>query len=150
MKEWYVLTYKYGQVKRVQVGLERIGVNSFNPTIQVQKPRMDSGTLRSVYESMFPTYLFVEFDVVDVHTTTVTSVPGVNYFIKFGAAPRPIPYSIISSLINRMESDQDIAIKLKEISLHSDKLTRGALLISLIEKTPIEQGCSKFAFNITP
>lgn len=146
MKNWYVLSYKYGQVKRVQSGLERIGVNSFNPTIQVNKKRADSGTLRPVFESMFPTYLFVEFDVEDVHTTAVSSVSGVNYFVKFGAEPRPVPYSLILALSNRMDSGLDIKIKLNEIALNSDKLTRGALLISLIESMPIELNHSEFNY----
>ncbi|HHZ7157304.1 TPA: transcription termination/antitermination NusG family protein [Yersinia enterocolitica] len=142
MKSWYLLSYKYGQVKRVQFGLDRLGVNSFSPSIQVKKVRSDSRTIRLVNEPMFPTYLFVEFDIESIHTTTISSTLGVNDFVKFGTEPKPIPLSLIHQLMNRSEcSNQrneeiDEIDEIDEIATIPDKKLRCALFIKLITQIP--------------
>ncbi|EKN4882304.1 transcription termination/antitermination NusG family protein [Yersinia enterocolitica] len=139
MKSWYLLSYKYGQVKRVQFGLDRLGVNSFSPSIQVKKVRSDSRTIRLVNEPMFPTYLFVEFDIESIHTTTISSTLGVNDFVKFGTEPKPIPLSLIHQLMNRSEcSNQrnEEIDEIDEIATIPDKKLRCALFIKLITQIP--------------
>lgn len=136
MKSWYLLSYKYGQVKRVQFGLDRLGVNSFSPSIQVEKVRSDSGTIRLVNEPMFPTYLFVEFDIESTHTTTISSTLGVNYFVKFGTEPKPIPLSLIHQLMNRSECSSQRNEEIDEIATIPDKKLRCALFIKLITQIP--------------
>ncbi|MGJ0637186.1 transcription termination/antitermination NusG family protein [Xenorhabdus bovienii] len=149
MKNWYLLCYKYGQIKRVQASLGRLGVNSYSPTIQIEKRRSDSGTMRQINEPMFPTYLFVEFDVEEVHTTKISAAPGISYFVKFGSEPKPVPKNLINALMARSEKNDELSNKINEISANTDKEIRCAMFISLIKTLPTECELNPYSRKIT-
>lgn len=134
MKQWYLLNYKYGQIKRVQAGLLRIGVISFSPNLAVTKPRKDSASLRTCYEPLFPCYLFAYLDVCENHTSQVSATPGINYFVRFGGVPRPIPTETIEKI-----RDNGIGIeKLRILQTTQDKTLRVAMLLEYINSLPAE------------
>lgn len=96
MQAWYLLYCKRGQLQRAQEHLERQAVNCLTPMITLEK--MVRGKRTSVYEPLFPNYLFVEFDPEVIHTTTISSTRGVSHFVRFGASPTIVPESVIQEL----------------------------------------------------
>lgn len=96
MHNWYLLYCKTGQLWRAYRNLESQGVDCLAPLIHTEK--LISGKRTTVTEPMFPDYLFVKFDINQIHTSTIRSTRGVRYFVRFGALPIPIPAEVIQQL----------------------------------------------------
>ena len=51
----------------------------------------------TVSEPLFPNYLFVEFDLEVIHTTTISATRGVSHFVRFSTW-QEFPSSVIHQL----------------------------------------------------
>ncbi|OTA15028.1 transcriptional activator RfaH [Xenorhabdus vietnamensis] len=101
---WRLLYCKRGQVFRAIEHLERQGVICLTPTVKIEKIRR--GKRATVTEPLFPNYLFVYFDAEVIHTTTIKSTRGVNYFIQFNTRePDIIPQTLIDELMSITEQE---------------------------------------------
>lgn len=96
MQTWYLLYCKPGQVQRAIKHLEHQSVVCLSPMIRIKK--LIQGKYIMVTESMFPNYLFIEFDINKIHTSTIRSTRGVSHFIRFGAQPAVVPEDLIKQL----------------------------------------------------
>ncbi|PHM73344.1 transcription/translation regulatory transformer protein RfaH [Xenorhabdus kozodoii] len=103
MGNWYLLYCKRGQISRAIENLERQDVICLTPTAKIEK--IIRGKRTTVIEPLFPNYLFVHFDPEVIHTTTVNSTRGVNYFVRFSTYPAIIPQTLIDELMSVTEQE---------------------------------------------
>lgn len=97
MNPWYLLYCKTGYKSTAQ-RIESLGVKVLQPMAEKVVPRKDCRSVRHVLHTLFPSYLFLSFDINKVHTTTVTSVPGAVTFVRFGSTPCIVPPDVIQAL----------------------------------------------------
>ncbi|MDB9805149.1 transcription/translation regulatory transformer protein RfaH [Porticoccaceae bacterium] len=105
MESWFLLQTKSKQEGRAVENLERQGVNSFCPMIQVEKLSRGSRVVKA--EALFPGYLFVNFDQSSVSSTTVRSTRGVSHFVTSAGLPVKVPESLINHLMLRTDPDNE-------------------------------------------
>ncbi|HHH1718834.1 TPA: transcription/translation regulatory transformer protein RfaH [Yersinia enterocolitica] len=96
MKHWHLLYCKRGQLLRAKEHLERQEVNCWTPIVTIEK--IMRGKRIETTEVLFPNYLFVEFDLEHIHTTTISATRGVSHFVRFGVQPAVIPAIVISEM----------------------------------------------------
>lgn len=105
MKQWYLLYCKRGGVTRAQTNLENQQVECWFPQFTVKKNR--KGKLIEVQEPLFPSYLFVRFEVEFGPTlTAVRSTSGVADFVRLGRKPVVIHDQLINNLKKRTQFAQ--------------------------------------------
>lgn len=148
MSSWYLIYCKRGQLARAQQHLEQQRVATFCPMLELEK--IAKGKRQVALEPLFPNYLFVQFDLNDIHTTTVKATRGVSHFIRFGQQLAQIPASIIEELMaqpvasqihpNTPQSGDKVKIKegifkgLTAIYAEPDGETRSILLLNLLNQ----------------
>ncbi|MDA8935777.1 transcription/translation regulatory transformer protein RfaH [Porticoccaceae bacterium] len=110
MDRWFLLQTKSRQESRAVENLERQGIDSFCPRINIEK--ILRGRRVVVDEALFPGYLFVSFNQQSVSTTSVRSTRGVSNFVSCAGAPVLVPLELIESLKLR-EAEQS---KMAEIA----------------------------------
>ena len=110
MDRWFLLQTKSRQESRAVENLERQGIDSFCPRINIEK--ILRGRRVVVDEALFPGYLFVSFNQQSVSATSVRSTRGVSNFVSCAGAPVLVPLELIESLKQR-EAEQS---KMAEIA----------------------------------
>lgn len=148
MKSWYLLYCKRGQILRAQEHLTRQEVNCLS--LMITQEKIYRGKMATVSESLFPNYLFVEFDPEIIHTTTISATRGVSHFVRFGSFPTQIPRQVIEEL--QVQGDRQLHDPqtpklgdtvvitdgvfegLKAIYTEPDGEARSMLLLNLINK----------------
>ena len=110
MDRWFLLQTKSRQESRAVENLERQGIHSFCPRINIEK--ILRGRRVVVDEALFPGYLFVSFNQQSVSATSVRSTRGVSNFVSCAGAPVLVPLELIESLKLR-EAEQS---KMAEIA----------------------------------
>ncbi|HIG9886615.1 TPA: transcription termination/antitermination NusG family protein [Escherichia coli] len=112
MYKWYVLYCNSQYIQRISRRTEDLGVEVFCPRYIKVTPRTDCRAVRQEEKPLFPSYLFLRFDVNVVHTSTITSIPGAHGFVSFGAAPCTVPESVITAIecarLLALNPDEDI------------------------------------------
>ncbi len=103
MRAWYVLYCTGQDADRISNRVRSMGVNVFRPTLVKVAPRRDCNSFRITEKPMFPNYLFLEFDIEQIHTSFFTDIPGAVSFIHFGAGPCRVPQYVIDGLKNLKE-----------------------------------------------
>lgn len=96
---WYLLCCKYGRVKQAEVSLSMIGVKFFCPMMKCERKRVRSQGEKISVVPMFPPYLFISFDPETIPVSKINSSPGVNYLVRFGNEPKPLPQELIDVLM---------------------------------------------------
>ena len=81
MDMWFLVKTKPRQERRAAENLERQGVVSFCPMVNMGK--ISRGRRMVVEEVLFPGYLFVNFDQHKVSATSIRSTRGVSQFVSF-------------------------------------------------------------------
>ncbi|WP_255554575.1 transcription/translation regulatory transformer protein RfaH [Moritella sp. 24] len=149
---WYLLYCKGKEEVRALTNLKNQGIDSFFPTMKVEKVVRKKLTCVDVV--IFPNYLFVEIDAQTANFNSIRSTRGVIDFVKCGANYTKVPTSLITelkskqllrdkapnetSLFNHGDKVviQDGAFKgIEAIYQCKDGLERSILLINLINKT---------------
>lgn len=115
------------------LGLSGLAVECYLPKKTVLKPRADKKNCNRVCEEpLFDGYLFVNFDPEEVHTTTITQRPGINYFVRFGAEPKVVPQEVICAL--QTEQDKFYCIENKTALVPAEIHNKVAGLTELDDK----------------
>lgn len=151
-KDWYLLYCKGKEETRALANLKNQGINSFFPTMKIEKVVRKKLTCVDVV--IFPNYLFVEIDAQSANFNSIRSTRGVIDFVKCGANYTKVPTALITelkakqllrdndthetSLFNQGDKViiQDGAFKgIEAIYQAKDGLERSMLLIKLINQT---------------
>jgi len=99
MGNWFLLQTKSRQESRAVENLARQGIDSFSPTIRVEKVSRGKRVVKE--ETLFPCYLFVNFNQSIVSTTAVRSTRGVRNFVTCAGSPVSVPDKLIEQLQKR-------------------------------------------------
>lgn len=160
MQHWYLLYCKRSEQERAKLNLERQGVHCYYPLVEVEKVR--NGKRSTKIEPLFPNYIFVQFDIEQIHTTTVRSTRGIVDFVRNGAKPTMIANAVIEQIMQQ-DAQQDEMAKRIDMPQTGDKVLikdgpfagieaifeetdgekRAFLLIEIINK----KTCISFAHN---
>ncbi|MBI4744947.1 MAG: hypothetical protein HY776_09075 [Actinobacteria bacterium] len=89
---WYAIYTKPKCEDTVALQLRGIGINVLTPKIKTKKYRY--GRTKEVIETLFPCYIFAEFDVLR-HKRTVKYTKGVRYIVG-----KDSPVKVNSEIIN--------------------------------------------------
>jgi len=98
MKQWYLLYCNSQDSERVSRRVSSLGVDVFCPKYIRITPRKDCHAVRKEERVLFPSYLFLSFDINKIHTSTISSIPGAHGFVRFGAGPCIVPDEVISAI----------------------------------------------------
>lgn len=138
---WYLICCKYGRIKQAEASLSRIGVKIFCPVMKCEKNRTDSKNPRSRIVPMFPPYLFVSFNPELIPLSKINTLPGVNYFVRFGSEPKPLPQALIDvlmmkscrSIFSDQTIDYDDRLACFEEKINKIQYGRGPELLALLQ-----------------
>ncbi|QFI36906.1 transcription/translation regulatory transformer protein RfaH [Moritella marina ATCC 15381] len=95
-KEWYLLYCKGKEELRALTNLENQGIDSFFPTMKIEKKVRNKLTCQNVV--IFPNYLFVEIDKRTANFNSIRSTRGVIDFVKCGANYTKVPTALVAEL----------------------------------------------------
>lgn len=98
MQGWFLITHNFHGFQLVTEKLKALGVEVYSPTRCEVKKRRDCNAVRITEKQLFPGYLFLRFDFEQVHTTTISDLPGVKGFVRFGNIPAIVSDAIIEDL----------------------------------------------------
>jgi transcriptional antiterminator RfaH len=98
MMSWYVITHNLHGFQVVTTKISALGVEIYSPTKIEIKRRLDCKGTRTTEKQLFPGYLFLRFDPEEVHTTTISDIPGVKGFVRFGATICTVSNALIEAL----------------------------------------------------
>lgn len=108
MKGWYLITHNLHGFQVVTSKISALDVEIYSPTKIEIKRRLDCKGTRVTEKQLFPGYLFLRFDPEAVHTTTISDIPGVKGFVRFGTKISMVSDSLIEALKQSLllKSDQ--------------------------------------------
>ena len=95
--KWYLVKTKPLHESRIYTRLTEAGFESIYPKI-IKKVK---GKERFATRPLFPTYLFVRFDIEQLRTVRYTR--GVARVISFGPEPQEVDSSIVEAIRGRMD-----------------------------------------------
>lgn len=93
---WYVIQCKGGESFRAAENLSNQYFEVFHPVIAAQRKR--SGKLITVYEPLFPYYLFIHLDQIASNWRPIRSTRGVLKLLTFGDTPAPVSDMLIETI----------------------------------------------------
>lgn len=148
MQSWHLITHNLHGIQIVTSKLHALGVEVYSPTMTEITKRQDCKGTRTKTKQLFPGYLFVRFDIYEVHTTTVADVPGVKGFVRSGATLSTASDSLIEALKQSvvLKADQtvssiecrnlapEMAEALYAIPRMKNQLERQTALFALLQK----------------
>ncbi|WP_426102999.1 transcription termination/antitermination NusG family protein [Pseudomonas sp. PSPC3-3] len=148
MQSWYLITHNLHGFQIVTTRLEALGVEIYSPTMTEISKRQDCKAVRVKQKQLFPGYLFLRFDPEDIHTTTISDVPGVKGFVRFGPTICTAPDTLIEALKQSLllKADKalsniecrnvtpDVADALRSITRMKDQLERQTAFFALLQK----------------
>lgn len=97
MKCWYLLYCKSGFKNTIR-RLNQLGVEVYQPTMINVQLRTDCHSVRFRERPLFKNYLFLSFDVNQLHTSTICQVPGAIGFVRFGSEPCVVSPDVITAI----------------------------------------------------
>ncbi|MGX5025138.1 transcription termination/antitermination NusG family protein [Enterobacter sp. UPMP2060] len=97
VKCWYLLYCKSGFKNTIR-RLNELGVEVYQPTMVKVQLRTDCHSVRLKEKPLFNNYLFLSFDINQLHTTTICQVPGAIGFVRFGSEPCVVSPDVISAI----------------------------------------------------
>lgn len=140
MNQWYLLYCKTGY-KTTGSRLKELGVSVFEASITLMSKRSDCNAYRFRKTPLFPNYIFVNFDINKIHTTSLREVPGVVDFVRQDKTPCIVPDQLISSIQFIAKKEAEKRSLNREIELDSEDIfiDKSALqnIISLV--SPMER-----------
>lgn len=104
MENWYLACHKSGKHNafKAQMFLAQPQINAivFLPQICCYHPRKDRpGQFRKIIEPLFPGYMFICFDPEIIHTSKISSCPGVSHLVRFADKITPIHERIVEEIM---------------------------------------------------
>ena len=91
---WYALKVRTGGESSAAVALQNRGLDPYNPTYKER--RRYSDRMKVVEKSVFPGYIFCEFDIQK--KLPIVSSPGVEYIVGVAGTPAPVPEIEITNI----------------------------------------------------
>lgn len=85
LSRWYLLQCKANQDSRAEENLKRQGYNCYRPTRRAEHIRQ--GTRKTITESLFPGYIFINLDRSNDNWHPIRSTKGVSRIVTFGNTP---------------------------------------------------------------
>lgn len=152
MNQWYLLYCKTGY-KTTSKRLNELGVLVFEASITLMSKRSDCKAYRFRKTPLFPNYIFVSFDINEIHTTTLREVPGVVDFVRQGNTPCIVPEQLIRSiqLIAKKEAEKrslnrEVKFDSEDIFVETPALQN---IISLVSPMERQVAFQKFISSLT-
>lgn len=99
--EWFLAQLKPNALRIAERNLRRQAFRTFVPL--EQKTMRRNGKFEPVVKPLFPGYLFVSFDPEAGRWHAINSTQGITRLVAFGAAPSPVPHSLIAELQSRCD-----------------------------------------------
>lgn len=102
VERWYLACHKTGKhnALRVKAFLANLDIEVLIPQICIRQPRQDRpGQIRSVWEPLFPGYLFIHFDPETHHTSKVSACPGLSHLVRFGGVINPLHEAVVDEVL---------------------------------------------------
>lgn len=100
---WYLVYTKPRQEETAQLNLAQQGFETYLPLYKKFK-KTEQGPV-SVFEPMFPRYLFFKPSQSGLGLSTIRSTRGVNHLVRFGFEPAVIDDTLLQR-IRRLEQDR--------------------------------------------
>ncbi|NVK20934.1 MAG: transcription/translation regulatory transformer protein RfaH [Kangiellaceae bacterium] len=94
--QWYLVHCKAKQELRAQEHLANQGVESYLPTIELEK--IIRGKRKQLTEALFPNYIFIRLNTNGQGWSTIRSTRGVRDFVKFAGVPAKVPAQLLQTL----------------------------------------------------
>lgn len=127
---WYAIRTHKNQESRAEANLRAWQLETFFPKIKEQRRNQFSGAVTSLTKPLFPSYLFVRFDLQRLFHK-VSFVRGVQNVVSFGGIPSPVDDEIIE--IFQARTDEDGFVRMGDDLKPGDKvMMKGGVLDSLV------------------
>lgn len=138
MRNWFLITHNFHAFQLVAGRLEALGVEVFTAQRIEVIMRTDRNTPRSIKKQLFPGYLFIRFCPEEVHTTTISDLPGVKGFVRFGHEICRVQDSVIEALKTSVLMRVNSSISAMECGNISPEVINDLMKITRLE-TPEER-----------
>jgi len=127
LKRWYVAYTRTGMERIAQGHLENQGFTTYLP--RRRKERRHARRTDSILVPLFPSYLFVAFDIGKDPWRSVNGTFGIRYLVGMGDTVSAVPESVIESIRARENAEGliDIAEQPPFAPGEVVEITRGAL-----------------------
>jgi len=119
-KQWFVVYCKSREENRACQHLQNQGVTSFFPKIKKQKILRGKKTISE--EALFPSYLFIQADQLDVNFTSIRSTRGINDFVRFGGKIATVPEQLVEQLKKLCHVLNEFEVDTKSLFKAGDKV----------------------------
>lgn len=152
--QWYLLQHDDRLYAIVFQQLANCNVDYYTPFYTRFIPRTDKKNLtwRKKQTPLFPGYLFLFFDVENIHTTILKKIPGVVDFVRRGRQIITVPETVISALkllpanitakktkeIECSNVDPAILVEVEKIASLAEPYFRFSALMSLLNEVRVK------------
>ena len=103
MKQWYLVQFKPNAHRVAVRNLQRQGFETFLPLQEITRRKVSRLTVG--LRPLFPGYMFVGVDVGEAPWNTINSTIGVSRLVSFADNYKPLPLSLVSSLMLRCDEE---------------------------------------------
>jgi transcriptional antiterminator RfaH len=99
---WFAVATKPRCEAQAEEHLRRQGYDCLFP--RVRRVLRTASGVKARVESLFPNYLFLRADTERQSLAPVRSTRGALGLVRFGKEPAPVPQSVISRILDRMDA----------------------------------------------
>lgn len=111
MKRWYVVQTKYNQELLAVENLRNQNFETFFPVYQKKRQDKKSGIIFDQTLPLFPSYVFVKFDVEGCRWLKIASTRGVKSFVGYtDDYLSPLPQGCVEEIIARADQSGVVPI----------------------------------------
>ncbi|MBN4053834.1 transcription/translation regulatory transformer protein RfaH [Haliea sp. AH-315-K21] len=103
MQNWHLLLSKPREELRAEEQLRNQGFKVFHPLLKHYK--LKQGKQKSIIESLFPRYLFIQLDDELNDWSTIRSTRGVAELVRFTDYPAVVPESVVNDLLKQVNEE---------------------------------------------
>jgi len=101
---WYVVHTHPKQEDRTNTNLRAWGIETFNPTLKVNKYNEFTGKVTHLIKPLFPSYIFSRFNYNDSYHR-VRYTRGVHSLVSFSNVPVPVDDEIVELVKSQIGGD---------------------------------------------
>lgn len=106
MNQWYLIYTKPREDERAETHLLNQGYQILRPLLRYH--RLSKGVQKTVTESLFPRYIFIQLDHESSNWARLRSTRGVASLVCFNQQPAKVPASLIAELLAQMDAEHVI------------------------------------------
>ena len=106
MEQWYLIQLKPNAYNVAKQNLNRQGFTTFLPLIDVTRRNNCKFTVST--RPLFPGYMFVNIENVQVAMNKVNNTIGVSKMLSFDGRPKALPKQLVFELFKRCDSEGKI------------------------------------------